>query len=304
MSNSDETTPGRAEAAAEQLKLSFGKVLNQHGYGFQYSVIKKAWELCGGGSQWLFEASEFPVTVQGGGTRIDFILARARDFRAKGLLYLLAECKRANPALSNWCFARSPFVHEGRIHSIAGYEPIILERAELNEKGAVRSSAKMVSKLENAYHLARDIKSGQKGDESGAKTNEQAIEEAASQVCRGLNGMVEFFVKNPQLLKDNTVSLLPAIFTTARIWVSDVDLSSAAVETGKVDLKDTKFQERPWIALQYHLSPGIKHTASPTENPASLHDFMDSEYVRTIPIVSPAGIEPFLKWSSQIDLRW
>jgi hypothetical protein len=303
MSDKQPSTGGK-EAAIEQLKQSFGKVLNQQGYGFQYSVIKKAWELCGGGSQWIFEATEFPVAAQGDGTRIDFILARGRDFRAKGLFYLLAECKRANPALSNWCFARSPFVHEDRIYGIAGYEPIILEHAELDEQGTVRSRAKMVSKLENAYHLAKDIKSGQKGDDSGAKTNEQAIEEAASQVCRGLNGMVEFFAKNPQLLKDNTVSLLPVIFTTARIWVSDVDLSSAAVETGKVDLKDTKFQERPWIALQYHLSPGIKHTASPTENPASLHSFMDSEYVRTIPIVSPAGIETFLKWSSQIDLRW
>lgn len=293
---------GETESAIEQLRQSFEKVLNQHGYGFQYSVIKRAWELCGGGSQWMFEATEFPVAVQGDGTRIDFILVRGKDYRRKDLFYLLAECKRANPALSNWCFARSPFVHEGRIYGISGYEPIILEHSEVDEQGVVRFRAKMVSKLDNAYHLGRDIRSGQKGDASGTESG-RAVEEAASQVCRGLNGMVEFFSKNPQILDDTTVSLLPVIFTTARIWVSDVDLSTADVETGKVELKDTKFQERPWIAFQYHLSPGIKHTASPSETPASLHAFMDSEYVRTIPIVTPGGIAAFLKWSSQIDLR-
>lgn len=303
MTSDQRLSTGGEEAAIEQLKQSFGKVLNQHGYGFQYSVIKQAWELCGGGSQWLFEATEFPVAVQGDGTRIDFILARRPGYNASGMFYLLAECKRANPALSNWCFARSPFVHEDRIYGIAGYEPLILEHLKADEQGGVQSSAKIVSKLDNAYHLASDIRSGKKGDDEG-KPRGQAIEEAASQVSRGLNGMVEFFSKKPQLLKDTTISLLPVIFTTARIWVSDVDLSRANIETGKVDLQDTKFREWPWIAFQYHLSPGIKHSTSSVEHPASLHDFMDSEYVRTIPIVSPTGIEPFLKWSSQINLRW
>ena len=63
----------------EQFTHSFAKVLNRHGYGFQFSILRKADELikqrrcaC------ELEACEFPVAVKGAGTRIDFILLDLR----------------------------------------------------------------------------------------------------------------------------------------------------------------------------------------------------------------------------------
>src|SRR6267143_1937049 len=87
----------------------YRKVLNHHGYGFQYSVIEFIDKLrrerrC----DWELEASEFPVIVQGRSTRIDFVFRKNRPF-----VYLVGECKRANPALSNWCFSSS-FYARGR----------------------------------------------------------------------------------------------------------------------------------------------------------------------------------------------
>lgn len=98
------------ETMSEEFTQSFAKVLNRHGYGFQFSVLKKADELARQRkSAWDFEVCEFPV--EGGpGTRIDFVLSRPpRRGDGSKYYFLIAECKRANPALSNWCFARAPF---------------------------------------------------------------------------------------------------------------------------------------------------------------------------------------------------
>src|SRR5262245_35612150 len=84
---------------------SFLKVLNSHGYGFQYSVIRLADTLYKDGkSGWRFEWAEFPVSVQGDDTRIDLVLRQGRSH-----YYMLGECKRVNPALGNWCFAHAPY---------------------------------------------------------------------------------------------------------------------------------------------------------------------------------------------------
>ena len=78
----------------QKIAHALRKVLNRHGYGFHYSVLQRIGGLRRSG--WRFEVAEMPVEVQGMSTRIDFILRRFNTH-----LYLLAECKRVNPALSN-----------------------------------------------------------------------------------------------------------------------------------------------------------------------------------------------------------
>lgn len=99
------------------------KVLNRHGYGFHYAVLRNAYELhANGKSRWFFEAAEFPVSVGGFDTRIDFILRSQDPSDIYWDCFLIAECKRVDPALSNWCFVRTPYVR--RNHS----ERVILEK--------------------------------------------------------------------------------------------------------------------------------------------------------------------------------
>lgn len=287
------------ESDQKNIKQGFGKVLNRHGYGFHYSVLKVANELFDQRkSKWIFEAAEFPVHVQGQGTRIDFIMKLSHQLR----IYLLSECKRANPALSNWCFARAPYVRRNR----TDHEPLFLEYAQpTEEQETIYASAKEVHDFKDkAYHIALEVKSNEKGD-SGVGRG--AIEAAATQICRGLNGMIEFVSENVSTLANsNGAYFLPVIFTTAKLWVSDIDLSSANVEDGNVDIEDANFNEQQWLFYQYHLSPGIKHSSSPINRPTTIGGFMDSEYIRTIAIVSASGIEPFLQWSSDTDhyLTW
>src|SRR5215475_4091880 len=95
------------------------KTLNEHGYGFQYAALQKVRELFDSGkSSFRVEGSEFPVAVgpdENSNTKIDFVAERlgkmpAHTDKGRGpKIFLLAECKRANPAYSDWCFIKAPF---------------------------------------------------------------------------------------------------------------------------------------------------------------------------------------------------
>lgn len=160
------------------------------------------------------------------------------------------------------------------------------------------------------YHVAVEGKGTAKGDSSG--TGRGAIEEAATQVIRGVNGLVECFSRNwhclpvPVDTSDHpVVTLIPVIFTTARIWATGVDISEADVTKGQISLNSGDVIEKPWLWLQYHVSPGLKHTVTrqvPTDGSRDTDDFEESElgkllemeYARAIAVVGPNGINDFL----------
>lgn len=294
------------EEHTQRVAKAFEATLNRHGYGFQYSVLKQVNDLWHEGiSIWIRQVAEFPVEAQGNGTRIDFILERSSGNQSSLIhgtntnFYLLAECKRANPALSNWCFARAPFVNRNRLP----LERYWLEHVKRDKSGVLQANAepRSFADRDRVFHIALEVKAGEQGDAGGQGRG--AIEEAATQVCRGLNGMVEFLAANTRILAEqNDVYMLPVIFTTAKIWSSEIDLASADIETGKVNFSEAAFKEQSWIVYQYHQSPGIKHTLPQLNAMDELGDWMDSQYVRSIPIVSPSGIREFLLSVGGLDL--
>ncbi len=80
--------------------------LNVHGYAFQHAVLKASESLFDEKlSPWVFEVAEFPVAVKGRQLHIDFILRNKHE-----QAYFIAECKRCDPAISNWCFIKAPYV--------------------------------------------------------------------------------------------------------------------------------------------------------------------------------------------------
>src|SRR5579885_3410041 len=84
------------------VEAGFRKALDSHGYGFQYAVLQRAKELHKTTSPWYPVVPEFGVEAKGRDTRIDFVLG------TRGMtLFLVCECKRANPAIANWCFAQA-----------------------------------------------------------------------------------------------------------------------------------------------------------------------------------------------------
>jgi len=290
----------------ENINNKFEQQLNRHGYGFQYTVLELLKKLANEGrSNWLFEAAEFPVEVQGVGTQIDFIL-RYRTTQ----LFILAECKRVDPKFNNWCFVKAPYVRRNR-----NYESYFVDHVEYNyneffpENSCLITGEELITPVTEyrTYHIGFIVKSHNIKGESG-KTENDAIEKATTQICRGLNGLIELLSKRPSLIKkeeknniiNSGATFLPVIFTTAKIFTCDHDISLANIEDGKLDLYDEKIVTKDWILYQYHISPNIKHLCKPGQITNKFAEVLDQEYVRTIAIVSVEGINDFMKYFDSI----
>jgi hypothetical protein len=288
------------DSQKQNMHEPFETALNSAGYSFQYSVLAMAERLFEEGkSPWSFEAAEFPVDVKGKGTKIDFILR----LNHSPFIFLLAECKRANPAYCDWYFARAPFTIRNRSQNYYYIEGITREALPAPGLGLptldhIVSTLNKPTVKRKPYHIAIPIKTFQKGDAKGDAGD--AIEKSLSQICLGLNGKIEFFVNNLRALeKGMSAFFFPVIFTTANLWTTSVDLRMGDMETGCINVPPGSLEKKYFILYQYNLSPGIKHSAKDFK-PWGLGEIMESDYVRTIAIVNPKGIKRFLKWLPQI----
>jgi hypothetical protein len=277
----------------QYVNSGFHRYLNRQGYGFHYSVLALIERLhTKGKSPWQFEAAELPVEVRNQGTRVDFVLR----YTAKPIV-LVAECKRADPALKDWCFVRAPYMHRGRAD-----EPYTADAVMRRDGYSVQSAPVSLGNLREAYHIGLEVKGQQPGD--GTSVGRNAIEDTLTQVLRGSNGMAGFFSQNPVCLREGEVTaIVPVIFTTAQLWVSSADLSSASLITGEIDLATGSLDHRDWLFYQYPVSPGLKHAVAQVNNiAASIAGAMAMNSIRTVPIVNSRAIEQFLS-SFDFDLN-
>ena len=273
----------------EDIAKWFKEELDKHGYSFQDAIAKATLEIdsVAGWSPW---APELPVEVQGDHTRIDFVLTNG-----SGNVHLVCECKRSNPALSNWCFAETWFKSTSSLFHKAYAESI-----KDVGVGVLRSTIKELAPSENLYQIALEVKSAQKGDDSSDGRGQ--IEKAATQVCRQLNGLVEFFYKYSVLMRGRKeIAFVPVVLTTARLWTTTFDLSNADLHSGKLNIDTLPVVETPWLWYQYHQSPGLKHSGPVGHTSERIEDILFYEFVRPIAIVTPKGLEAFLRsrmWSA------
>lgn len=276
----------QSKISNQNISEGLRKIINSHGYGFQYSVLKNIEKLSNEHKiKWIFEVAEFPVEVKDVPYHIDFVLRNK-----KRPLYLVAECKRVNPALSNWCFIKAPYVRRDE-----SPEQVLVERVFIDSEGRLLSSVGELPYKQPIYNISLELRSTEKGDQIGKGRG--AIENAITQVCRGLNGMVEFLEKHPKVLGSDQY-IIPVIFTTAQIFTSEVNISNTDLSSGQLDLKTMEAVEKKgWIWFRYHLSSGLKHSICVNEIGKEISDILDMEYARTIAIVSANSIEDFLKLS-------
>jgi hypothetical protein len=279
------------EVKRQQLIDRFAKTINSHGYAFQYAVIAEVNRLRAedvNRQSYSPEAAEFPVAVQGSSTKIDFILRHAHRS-----IFLVCECKRVNPAMSNWCFMRAPFVRAGGV----GYS-VIAEGAKRGYGGGCVVSPFMLGKdTEIGYHLAFEVRSDEKGE---GPLGRSAVEEAATQVMRGVNGLVEYHIAQPSGLDTgHSMLFVPVIFTTAALWVTDANAAEADIMSGRLDREKLTLREAQWLVLHYHQSPLLRHTAS-SSLPSPLGQALEQQYVRSIIIIGAGGLAEGLAWASAL----
>jgi hypothetical protein len=234
----------------------------------------------------MFDASEVPCEVRGVATRIDFVLHQNAWNGSGPIAYLVAECKRANPSHSHWCFATTAYLRRnlGR--------QLLADQVTRDGDAGVKADVHAFGHGRDVYSLAYEVRASAKGEGAPGRG---AIEEACGQVLRGSNGLVELMREHQDLLTVNMPTLVvPAIFTTAKLWTSDVDLAAADLESGKLASDDVDLKPVPWLWYRYHLSPSLRHSEPAGKKERDLGLVVEKEFARCVAIVSTAGIDGFL----------
>jgi hypothetical protein len=260
--------------------------LKKHGHAFQLAVMRRGEELRNSRkSTWNFVASEVPVETRGQGTRIDFILKREL-WHGSGTL-LVAECKRANPALADWCFVQTPYVR----HSNDGGK-VVVERITRQGDAIMVEPHDLSYNNKSLYHLGYELRSDQVGEGAPGRG---AIEEACGQVLRGLNGLIHLFAEAPTLLDDKKpIPIIPVIFTTARLWISNADVAAADLHSGVLPADVLAPESRSWLWYRYNMTPGITHTLPRITTSGDLGRAAEDWFARCVAVVSADGIDDFL----------
>ena len=275
-----------------EITNSFRKVLNSHGYGFQYAVLNRIMELGSHGEcTWKFETSEHPVEVRGFNTKIDFVL---RNAGCNDLL--IAECKRVNPKYSNWCFIRVPKVRWGD-------NPFALPVDEVsNDRGYVKVMPVRLTNHESVVNLWMEVDSNPPRENAGKESEQKhksgrgAIEDALTQLMRGVNGMANLIPTNARILGSVKKSrLIPVLFTTAKLWMVPDVLDGTNLLTGDIpSLKEC--EPKPWLPLVHNVSVGLRQEVWKAENLASLSEVVEQLHQRVVFVVSAEGIGEFFRW--------
>jgi hypothetical protein len=286
-----------ARSAPEELENSVRKVLNSHGYAFQHAVLDRAVTLNkSGASTWEFDVAEFPVETNGSHTHIDFLL-RNQTRSA----FLVVECKRLS---GRWCFVRAP-----RTLSEPTDTPVLEFIQWLND-GVIAGGGGMSMGAHKLYHHGFVIKDQRQEDDARSAKNQRPIHDAAAQVLRGLNGLVNHLATQPRMHNSSiNIRLCPVVVTTAKLYTSEVDLTNADIATGELRARGLALEERPWLQFQYCQSADLKHAFSAADNPlfatlaaATFGPFpqwnlgaqKQQAYIRTIFVVSAGGLDEFL----------
>jgi hypothetical protein len=268
---------------ATQLTASLRKVLESNGQPFQYGLLERIRAVVSGGSsRWRFSAAEFPVAVRDATTHVDFVL------ESTSRRILAVECKRVNPAHSEWCFIRTGYTRRDpsdgavicdSIHRESGHDSVVTPETVAHH-------------LSRTYDLGVELKTGKEGNAGGVSRG--AINDATTQVLRGANGVLNALSSDHTAFEvDQRYHVIPAIVTTARLWTTETPLRAAAAADGSLP-EMLNLVERDWIWLRHHMSPNLRHDVRAPGNPKDLAEVLDLRYARSVAVVSVNGIEGFL----------
>jgi hypothetical protein len=275
-------------AKVEQIATGLRKVLNMHGHSFQYAVLRRIDQLfTNRQSTWIFEGSEFPVVVNNESTHIDIIL-RSRTLKT----YLIGECKRVDPAIGNWCFARAPYTSRNPAEELIFDQFICNESKEIIQKPCTHGTRLGI------YHLGFELRTGKPGD--GVCHDRSSINQTVAQVLRCSSGLINhlFLKTRSSIGNGKIIRFMPVVFTTANLWVTSADLSAADLETGDLPVEAVKAEKVDWLWYNYNRSTTLRHNLELQTDGTELSKELKMEFTRSIAFISTIGIDKFM----QIDM--
>jgi hypothetical protein len=267
----------------EGASADFLAAINRHGYAFQQAVAENVSQMAGAQrTRWHVESNEFPVSTGDSVAHIDLILRAGQSNT-----YRVGECKRVDPALGRWCFARS------KVWGTLGINYVVLEQLAPHASSKLDSSPFVFPWSREPFSIAVETRTKGQGD--GVGGSRDAIDRAVTQVLRGVNGLANhFYRKDWASLSGTRFRFVPAVFTTADLWVSESDLRKTDLASGTFPSAGFSATPADWLWFNYNLSPALRHNVPNSGNPETMIDFLIAESTRSVAIVSMRGMETFL----------
>lgn len=268
------------------LSESLRKHIDSHGHAFQLSVAAHLREEALQRNI-FFRVVAQEVAVEAGDkpTHIDFVMSNFAHS-----VWLVCECKRSDPAISNWCFARMPHVER------LGATDVVAEVVKrFPSHGEVRTVGALVGTYSEQYDIGHELRSDQIGDGGSGRG---ALSDALTQSIRHLNGFVRLVARDPSVLDEaQLVTIMPVVFTTARLWTTSDDLSQASLTDGRLPSPPAELQERDWICYRFRQSTTLRHEHGRTEPANRLADLVTRDSIRTVFVVRAEACQSFFQWA-------
>ncbi|MDQ7014007.1 MAG: hypothetical protein Q9O74_08950 [Planctomycetota bacterium] len=233
--------------------------LNHQGLAFQCRALVEVEEARKERrSYWHLAATELPVAVTHGNTHVDFVL----DNRIIPW-FLVVECKRVDPKSSRWVFAKYPTTSSSSNH--VGLHTSLVSVSDLPGTGSHVEQWRTWASLPHLYNTAFAISSPSRGQQagdhapSGGKDRDAPVK-AAQQAIKGMNGLINHWHRFG-VERSGTRFVLPVVVTTAELWGCDIDLSSADLATGNVQVAPEHLTKHDWLCLEQNVSTSFLHDA-------------------------------------------
>jgi hypothetical protein len=271
---------------------SLQKVLNTHGHGFHYAVATECAKLCHRGqSQFRLLSAEYPVQLNGADTSLDILLS-GRD------ILVTAECKRADPATARWTFVRAP-IGDGEYRDIL---PIISGLIYRPTEDGLKERAVYLVGPQKPFSIGFDLRTGRSGDGRGDRN---PIASAVEQAIKGAGGLMSRLKDEPTLAFGEGVSglfVVPVVFTTATLFVSEVDLSAADLTSG--ESSNVSVSQVSWLWYQVSFSKTLRPLIPPEYGDTeTLTGALVRRHTRAVAVVSAQGISTFLQSLGYANFR-
>jgi hypothetical protein len=139
-----------------------------------------------------------------------------------------------------------------------------------------------------------EVRTKAKGD--GVGGSKDAIQQGVAQVLRGASGLANHFYSRDALeVARKSLKFVPAVFTTADLWVTDADLTTSELTSGRIPKEHFHIAQPGWLWFNHNLSPNLRHVV-PGDTPLkSLAEVLVAESTRSVAIVNPRGLAEFLE---------
>jgi hypothetical protein len=277
------------------------RTLNRHGYGFQSRVLMACHETRIQGEEtsgrWNLVADEYPVSVSGHDLHVDGVLEFLSNDPLSFRMFSVVECKRVDPKIGRWCFAKSDTRRRPAILDVYRHQPIDAMAGILTRVEAMACS---VDRIESTTQLGIELKAADVVGNGLGKSLDSAI----SQVLRGAAGVAEGL---PDWIPEEARAVVvPLLVTTADLFRSNTMLVEADLFSG--DLAALELESVQWLWYTANVSnsllPDVSRDMDDSPN-RSITNAIAHRHSRGIVIANVRGLEAALTAivNATFDLR-